>query len=237
MGKVKCMDPYVVLGVTPIAPQAELERAYRARLALLHPDRTSCLSAAEREAAEAMMTDLQQAWALVGDERARARYDGERRSEDGAQAAQARAQPQAQAQSEPQTTQGAQARPDGGRQAAWGGEGAGYDPWTDFGTPRVVPDPPGRQQRPPQHPLAPEWRPGYVPPYTSPTRRPYAPGGLSQGRGWSPAKTVVALVTAWILLGPLSGMVGHGATLWLLLILLGVTVAVIVRARWERHRL
>jgi DnaJ-domain-containing protein 1 len=72
------LDPYSVLGVAPDARQAELEAAYKARLVLLHPDRMAGRSEREREVAALMLAGLQDAWALVGDARARARYDAER---------------------------------------------------------------------------------------------------------------------------------------------------------------
>lgn len=82
MGKLT--DAYAVLGVGPDASQAEVEAAYKARLTLLHPDRLAGRSTREREAAAAMLAQLQDAWAAVGTERARARYDAERERADAA---------------------------------------------------------------------------------------------------------------------------------------------------------
>ena len=72
------LDAYSVLGVAPTASQAEIEAAYKARLALLHPDRMAGRSKREQEAAAAMLAQLQDAWAAVGTERARGRYDSGR---------------------------------------------------------------------------------------------------------------------------------------------------------------
>jgi hypothetical protein len=74
-------DAYAVLGVAPDASQEAIDAAYRARLLFLHPDRVVGRSQRERDTAGAMLADLQTAWALVGDERARARYDAERDAE------------------------------------------------------------------------------------------------------------------------------------------------------------
>jgi len=71
-------DAYSVLGVSPDANQAEIETAYKERLTFLHPDRAVGRSESERKVAAAMLADLQTAWSLVGDVRARARYDAER---------------------------------------------------------------------------------------------------------------------------------------------------------------
>ena len=79
------IDAYAVLGVAPDASQDALEAAYKARLTLLHPDRMAGRSQREQEVAAAMLAELQEAWALVGDARSRARYDSEREREQQAQ--------------------------------------------------------------------------------------------------------------------------------------------------------
>ena len=83
--KTTTMDAYSVLGVPPTASQEELEAAYKSRLALLHPDRMAGRSQREQEVAAAMLAELQDAWALVGDQRVRSRYDSERQQAQDAQ--------------------------------------------------------------------------------------------------------------------------------------------------------
>ena len=76
---MRTTDAYSVLGVAPDASQIEVEAAYRARLSLLHPDRMAGRSEREKEVAAAMLAELQDAWAAVGTDKARARYDSERK--------------------------------------------------------------------------------------------------------------------------------------------------------------
>ena len=83
--KTTTVDAYSVLGVPSTASQEELEAAYKSRLALLHPDRMAGRSQREQEVAAAMLAELQDAWALVGDPRARSRYDSERQQAQDAQ--------------------------------------------------------------------------------------------------------------------------------------------------------
>jgi hypothetical protein len=71
-------DAYAVLGVRADASQEEIEAMYKAQLQLLHPDRMAGRPGRERATARHMLDNLQTAWSLVGDERARARYDAER---------------------------------------------------------------------------------------------------------------------------------------------------------------
>lgn len=200
------MDPYVTLGVVPNAPQADLERAYKARLTLLHPDRVASLSMKEREAAECMMADLQAAWALIGDDRARARYDTERRAEEKARTA--ATEEQARASSRRRATQNSQARPRS-QDSGWDD----YGPWTDIVSPAAAP-------QPSPNPTQPNWAPFSTPP--------------AKPQSWSRGKIVVAIIVGWILLGPLSEVVGHAATLWVAATLLVATTVLIVHARRRR---
>jgi curved DNA-binding protein CbpA len=63
------LDPYQILQVLPSAEQEVLAAAYRALALKYHPDRDSTARAAQR------MRQLNEAWAMVRDEPARARYD------------------------------------------------------------------------------------------------------------------------------------------------------------------
>ena len=60
------MDPYAELGVPKNADQATIKKAYRRKSAKAHPDRGG---SHEQQSA------LNRAWALLGDEKARARFD------------------------------------------------------------------------------------------------------------------------------------------------------------------
>jgi DnaJ-class molecular chaperone len=63
------VDPYQTLQVLSSAEQEVLAAAYRALAFKYHPDRDSTARAAQR------MRQLNEAWALVRDDAARARYD------------------------------------------------------------------------------------------------------------------------------------------------------------------
>ena len=67
------MNPYEVLGVSPGASNAEIHRAYVRLARRWHPD----LNAGSAEA-EDRMRAVNEAWAVLGDPAARARYDGRR---------------------------------------------------------------------------------------------------------------------------------------------------------------
>jgi DnaJ-class molecular chaperone len=63
------LDAYQTLQVLPSAEQEVVAAAYRALALKFHPDRDSTARAAQR------MRQLNEAWALIRDEAARARYD------------------------------------------------------------------------------------------------------------------------------------------------------------------
>ena len=64
------MNPYDVLGVSPSASDGELHRAYVRLARRWHPDLNDGSPEAEHR-----MRELNEAWAVVGDPAARARYD------------------------------------------------------------------------------------------------------------------------------------------------------------------
>jgi hypothetical protein len=66
---------YDRLGVGPGATSDDLRQAYRARARALHPDRAGGRSGAELEADSAELARLNEAWRVLSDPRARARYD------------------------------------------------------------------------------------------------------------------------------------------------------------------
>jgi curved DNA-binding protein CbpA len=68
------LDPYQVLQVLPGAEQEVISAAFRALALKYHPDHDSTARAAHR------MRELNEAWGLVRDDAARARYDRSRRS-------------------------------------------------------------------------------------------------------------------------------------------------------------
>jgi curved DNA-binding protein CbpA len=68
------LDPYQVLQVMPGAEQEVISAAFRALALKYHPDHDSTARAAHR------MRELNEAWGLVRDDAARARYDRSRRS-------------------------------------------------------------------------------------------------------------------------------------------------------------
>lgn len=69
-------DPYRVLQVVPSAEQEVLNAAYRALALKYHPDRDPSASAARR------MAELNAAYALVRDARARGAFDASHRTEE-----------------------------------------------------------------------------------------------------------------------------------------------------------
>ena len=70
-------DPYAVLGVAPTATQAEIDRAYRRRQLLLHPDRTAGRSKAEQDTAAELLSAVLDAYAIIGQPRRRAMHDAD----------------------------------------------------------------------------------------------------------------------------------------------------------------
>jgi curved DNA-binding protein CbpA len=67
---------YDNLKVAPNAPLAVIKAAYRALSQQYHPDRNNHPDAAR------IMTILNDAWAILGDDKARAEYDGKRAAEE-----------------------------------------------------------------------------------------------------------------------------------------------------------
>lgn len=66
---------YHVLDVSPSATREEAREQYRRLVRLLHPDRLTDASEAEKRLAERRMRELTEAWKVIGDEEARRRYD------------------------------------------------------------------------------------------------------------------------------------------------------------------
>ena len=66
-------DPYLVLGVSPTATQAEITHAYRARLRAHHPDTRDTPSS---RSADEHLRKVLAAYALLRDPARRADYDG-----------------------------------------------------------------------------------------------------------------------------------------------------------------
>jgi len=66
---------YGVLGVAPDAEPEELKRAFRALAARWHPDHTALRGRAAREAAEARMKVVGEAWSILSDPERRLAYD------------------------------------------------------------------------------------------------------------------------------------------------------------------
>ena len=66
------LDPYLVLGVSPTATQAEITHAYRTRLRAHHPDTRHTLSP---QAADDNLRQLLAAYAVLRDPARRADYD------------------------------------------------------------------------------------------------------------------------------------------------------------------
>jgi curved DNA-binding protein CbpA len=66
-------DPYLVLGVSPTATQAEITHAYRTRLRAHHPDTRDSTSS---RCADDHLREVLAAYALLRDPARRADYDG-----------------------------------------------------------------------------------------------------------------------------------------------------------------
>jgi curved DNA-binding protein CbpA len=66
------LDPYLVLGVSPTATQAEITHAYRTRLRAHHPDTRQTLSP---QTADDSLRQLLAAYAVLRDPARRADYD------------------------------------------------------------------------------------------------------------------------------------------------------------------
>jgi len=74
MTSSQTFDPYAVLQVVPTAEQEVVHGAYRALAFKYHPDRDGTRRAAEK------MADLNRAYAVLRDDRARAAHDRNRRA-------------------------------------------------------------------------------------------------------------------------------------------------------------
>jgi len=66
---------YVVMGVEPGAPQAEVRAAYLRLARSLHPDRHESGTPTERGLAERRMREVNEAWSVLGNSTSRAEYD------------------------------------------------------------------------------------------------------------------------------------------------------------------
>ncbi|MDH7568738.1 MAG: DnaJ domain-containing protein [Armatimonadota bacterium] len=99
-------DYYAVLGVSATATPEEIREAYLARVRLLHPDRfDEEKQPAEWRLANAMMADLNEAFEVLGDAEARAKYDAQRAAGAGSPQQEASSRTQAEAdQSSPLDT-------------------------------------------------------------------------------------------------------------------------------------
>jgi len=73
-------DYYAVLGVDEHAGPSELRQAYLLRAQILHPDRHRDAPPAVKAEAEHAMAELNEAWALLGNDAERRRYDANRKS-------------------------------------------------------------------------------------------------------------------------------------------------------------
>lgn len=69
------MTLYDVLGVAPGATSSEVHAAYLAMARRHHPDAHAASGTLDREAAETRMRELNDAWAVLGDEHRRRVYD------------------------------------------------------------------------------------------------------------------------------------------------------------------
>jgi curved DNA-binding protein CbpA len=67
---MECKNPYILLGVTPTATQAEITRAYRAHLRALHPDTRITPPVSDKE-----LSDVLAAYGLLRNPDRRADYD------------------------------------------------------------------------------------------------------------------------------------------------------------------
>jgi curved DNA-binding protein CbpA len=68
-------DPYAVLGLTPLATQEQVRRAYRALLRQNHPDTRASGDAVEAAASTATLQEAIAAYAILGDPGRRTGYD------------------------------------------------------------------------------------------------------------------------------------------------------------------
>lgn len=68
---------YQVLDVAPTASRSEIRDQYRRLVRLLHPDGYRGASEPERQLADRRLREVNQAWAVIGDEAARSGYDRE----------------------------------------------------------------------------------------------------------------------------------------------------------------
>jgi molecular chaperone DnaJ len=68
-------DHYVVLGVPPEATAAEIAHAYRALVRRHHPDTRSQAGSLPEQDPDMRLQQVQEAYAVLGDPRARAAYD------------------------------------------------------------------------------------------------------------------------------------------------------------------
>ncbi len=75
---------YEVLGVTPTSSAAQIRAAHRQLAQLLHPDRQSGASPAERQLAERRMREVNAAWTTLSDPDRRSAYDRSLRPPTGA---------------------------------------------------------------------------------------------------------------------------------------------------------
>jgi hypothetical protein len=71
------VNHYEVLGVAPTATAEDVRRAYLRLARLHHPDFHAGGSAGERAEADRRMRQINEAWAVLGDDRRRRRYDVE----------------------------------------------------------------------------------------------------------------------------------------------------------------
>lgn len=71
-------DYYAVLGVPPHATPEEIRAAYRRKIQLVHPDRHTDASEDVRTEAERASAQLNEAWAVLGDNKRRGIYDRQR---------------------------------------------------------------------------------------------------------------------------------------------------------------
>lgn len=71
-------DYYTLLGVASDASREEIREAYRRKIRLLHPDRHADSAADVRAEAERTTSELNEAWAVLGDPQRRRAYDRER---------------------------------------------------------------------------------------------------------------------------------------------------------------
>ena len=73
-------DLYALLGATPTASDAEIERVYRRLARAYHPDLLRDATSEERDRAEERLKAINRAHHILGDRERRAMYDRERRA-------------------------------------------------------------------------------------------------------------------------------------------------------------